>query len=102
MSRAPGAERLKAVLDTNVYISAFQYPKGRNAVLWRAARDRRYSLLVSPAIIREMARVLRDDFSWQEEGIETLVRRVADVAGAGVIATHTRLVSPVCPTPNQR
>jgi predicted nucleic acid-binding protein len=102
MSPAPGAERLKAVLDTNVYISAFQYPKGRNAVLWRAARDRRYSLLVSPAIIREMARVLRDDFSWQEEGIETLVRRVADVAGAGVIATRTRLVSPVCPTPNQR
>jgi uncharacterized protein len=91
MSPAPGAERLRAVLDTNVYISAFQYPNGRNAVLWRAARDRRYSLLVSPAIIRETARVLRDDFSWQEEGIETLVRRVADVARAGVIATHTRL-----------
>ena len=41
MSPAPGAERLKVVLDTNVYISAFQFPKGRNAVLWRAARDRR-------------------------------------------------------------
>jgi putative PIN family toxin of toxin-antitoxin system len=91
MSPAPDAERLRAVLDTNVYISAFQYPKGRNSVLWRAARDRRYSLLVSPAIIREMARVLRDDFSWQEEGIETLVRRVADVAGAGVVATRTRV-----------
>ncbi len=89
MSLAPGAERLRVVLDTNVYISAFQYPKGRCAVLWRAARDRRYALLVSPAIIREMARVLRDDFSWQAEGIETLVRRVADVAGTGVIATRT-------------
>jgi len=87
MSLAPDAERLRVVLDTNVYISAFQFPTGRNAVLWRAARDRRYALLVSPAIIRELARVLRDDFSWQEEGIQTLVRRVADVAGMGVIAT---------------
>ena len=36
MNPAPGAERLKAVLDTNPYIAAFQYPKGRNAVFWRA------------------------------------------------------------------
>jgi putative PIN family toxin of toxin-antitoxin system len=91
MSLEPGAERLRVVLDTNVYISAFQYPRGRNALLWRAARDRRYSLLVSPAIIREIARVLRDDFSWQEEGIQTLLRRVADAAGAGVVATRTRV-----------
>ncbi|MGA2214222.1 MAG: putative toxin-antitoxin system toxin component, PIN family [Bryobacteraceae bacterium] len=91
MNLAPGAERLRVLLDTNVYISAFQYPKGRNAALWRAARDGRYWLLVSPAIIREMARVLRDDFSWQEDGIETLVRRVADVAGAGVVAPHTKV-----------
>jgi len=91
MSPAPGAERLKAVLDTNVYISAFHYPKGRNAVLWSAARDRRYSLLVSPAIIREMARVLRDDFSWHEERIQKLIRRVADVAGRGVIAPRTTI-----------
>jgi putative PIN family toxin of toxin-antitoxin system len=32
----------------------------RHALLWR------YWLLVSPAIIREVARVLREDFHWEE------------------------------------
>jgi len=50
---------VNVVLDTNICISAFQYPKGRIAVLWRAAREGRYRILVSPAIIREMANVLR-------------------------------------------
>jgi hypothetical protein len=27
MSPAPGAERLRAVLDTNIYVGAFAYPK---------------------------------------------------------------------------
>ena len=61
MSPAPGAERLKVVLDTNVYISAFQYPKGRNVVLWDAAVVGQFRLLVSPAIIQEMAAPLPDE-----------------------------------------
>jgi putative PIN family toxin of toxin-antitoxin system len=89
MSPAPAAAGLRVVLDTNIYISALEFPKGRNAVLWSAAREGRFQLLVSPMIIREMARVLRNDFGWQEEGIQVLVRRVAEVAGAGVIAPRT-------------
>ena len=91
MNHAPGAELLKAVLDTNLYIAAFQYPKGRNAVLWRAARAGRYRLLVSPAIIQETARVLRADFAWQDERVQKLVRRIAGVAGSGVVAPRTTL-----------
>jgi predicted nucleic acid-binding protein len=74
MSSAPGAERLKAVLDTNIYVAVFAYPKGRNAVLWTAALERRYRLLVSPAIIREMASVLRSDFAWQEDRLQKTMR----------------------------
>ena len=69
MSPAPGAERLKAVLDTNIYVAAFGYPKGRSALLWNAACQGRYELLVSPAIIREMARVLRFDFAWRDDRV---------------------------------
>ncbi len=58
MNLAPGAAPLKVVLDTNIYIAAFAYPKGRNAALWIAALKGRYRLLVSPAIIRELAEVL--------------------------------------------
>lgn len=91
MISAPGAERLKAVLDTNLYIAAFQYPKGRNAVLWRAAGAGRYRLRVSPAIIREIARVLRRDFRWQDERVQRVIRRVAEVAGAGLVTPRTSL-----------
>jgi uncharacterized protein len=40
-----------------------------------------------------MARVLREDFSWHEERVQRFVRRVADVAGAGVVATHSTVVA---------
>src|ERR1700690_2319056 len=89
MSLAPGGERLKVVLDTNIYISAFQFPKGRNAVLWRAARRGKYQLLVSPPIIRELANVLRIDFEWDDENVRKVIRLVAEVAGRGVIAPRT-------------
>lgn len=40
-------------------------------------------------IIREIARVLRNDFGWQEEGIHVLVRRIVEVAGGGLNAPRT-------------
>ena len=91
MNPAPGAERLKAVLDTNVYISAFQYPKGRNAALWDAALAGGFRLLVSTAIIQEMAGVLRADFEWQEGRVQNAVRIVARVAGKGIVIPRTRV-----------
>ena len=68
------------VLDTNIYIAAFGHPKGRNATLWAAALGGRYRLLVSPAIVRELARVLRTDLQWQEEYVQSRIRIVAQVA----------------------
>jgi putative PIN family toxin of toxin-antitoxin system len=91
MSPAPAAVRLKAVLDTNVYISAFQYPKGRTVVLWDAALAGRFRLIVSPAIIQEMAGVLRADFNWPEDRVQNAVRIVARIAGKGIIMPHTRV-----------
>jgi putative PIN family toxin of toxin-antitoxin system len=91
MHPAPGAEQLKAVLDTNLYIAAFQYPKGRNAVLWRAALAGRYRLLVSPAIIRETAKVLRADFGWEDDRVQKVVRGIAAVAAADLVAPRTVL-----------
>jgi len=75
----PGA-KLRAVLDTNIYVAAFGHPKGNNAKLFAAARGTRYQLLISPAIVRELARVLRSTFQWQDERIQKAVRVVAQVA----------------------
>jgi putative PIN family toxin of toxin-antitoxin system len=68
MNIAPGGD-IRAVLDTNVLVSAFTRPRGRAAPLWKTAQARRYRLLISPAIIREIARVLRKDFQWEERRI---------------------------------
>lgn len=79
MSHAAGA-RLKVVLDTNIYIGAFEFPGGQNSALWNAAEARRYQPLVSAAIVREMTRVLRNDFGWTGERLSWLTRGVFRVA----------------------
>jgi predicted nucleic acid-binding protein len=68
---------MRAVLDTNVLVSAFTRPRGRVAPLWRAAQARRYQLLLSPAIIGEVARVLREDFLWEEPRIIHQLKRLS-------------------------
>src|SRR5438876_2015071 len=68
---------MRAVLDTNVLVSAFARPRGHVALLWRAAQARRYRLLLSPAIVREVARVLREDFLWEESHIIRQLKRLS-------------------------
>ena len=60
---------LRVVLDTNVYFSALLYPDRPLFQIWQAAIRRRYWLLVSPALVREVASVLREDFAWEETRI---------------------------------
>jgi putative PIN family toxin of toxin-antitoxin system len=57
--------------------------------LWRAARRAQYVLVTSPAIIRETARVLRSDFGWQEDRVQNVIRRIAEVAGSGIVTPRT-------------
>jgi len=42
------------------------FPRGVPRQVWRHALHRRYRLLASSAIVREVARVLREDFHWEE------------------------------------
>jgi putative PIN family toxin of toxin-antitoxin system len=70
---------VRAVFDTNVYISAFIYPAGLPFRIWRQAVEGRFVLLVSPAIMRETAKVLRR-FQWQEDEIVRYLKLVAKVA----------------------
>jgi putative PIN family toxin of toxin-antitoxin system len=84
----PDAQLLRVVLDTNIYIAAFNHPRGRNAQLWTAARTGRYRLLVSVQIIREIADVLRSDFAWPEPDVQRRIRLLAQVAEV-VMTTST-------------
>jgi uncharacterized protein len=71
---------MRAVLDTNVLTSAFKDPPGRVTPLWRAARQRRYRLVISPAIMREVADVLRRKLGWEEPRIRRRLKQLSRVA----------------------
>src|SRR5271169_843950 len=71
---------LRVVLDTNVYFSAFTHRLGAPFRIWQNAISGRFALLVSPAIMRELARVLRDRAGWQDGEIIAQLKLLARVA----------------------
>jgi putative PIN family toxin of toxin-antitoxin system len=77
---------LRVVLDTNVYVSAFNYPKGVLFPIWQHARLNTYELFLSPAIVNETGRVLRDDFAWDNSRIRLQLQALSQV---GEIVTVT-------------
>jgi uncharacterized protein len=73
---------LRVVFDTNVYFSAFIHSKGVPFKIWQEAIRQRFILLTSPAIMRELAEVLRLDLQWSEPQIVRqlkLLSRVAEI-----------------------
>ena len=80
MSAAKPEGPLNVVLDTNVYFSAFNNAPRRSIAIWRRAVTREYALLISPAIIRELADVLCMDLAWSESEIIAQLKLVVRVA----------------------
>jgi putative PIN family toxin of toxin-antitoxin system len=66
MNPASDGVLLRAVVDTNVNISAFLYPQRAIFQIVHQAARRQYHLLISPAIIREVGRIMREDLGWEE------------------------------------
>lgn len=52
---------IKAVLDTNVLVSGLISPKGAPARLVNAWRERKFEVVISAAILEELAEVLKRD-----------------------------------------
>jgi putative PIN family toxin of toxin-antitoxin system len=78
---------VKVVFDTNIFISAFIIPgsQGERALLM--ARQRRFILCTSVAILTETAQKLRAKFDQDGQDIRKVLRlisRIADVLKPGV------------------
>ena len=50
---------LRVVLDTNIYASAFTSTTGPTFRIWQAVLDRRFHLLISPALVAFLAVEMR-------------------------------------------
>ena len=71
---------MRAVFDTNVYISAFITPGGQGEGAFLAAVDGRCQLITSIPILTETARVLTDKFGWDQDHVTQAVRHISAVA----------------------
>lgn len=70
---------MRVVFDTNVLISAFVFPGGAPESAYRAALSGRVTLVTSPPLLVELARVLADKFGWEEAMVEAAVGQVARI-----------------------
>jgi putative PIN family toxin of toxin-antitoxin system len=75
----------RAVLDANVFVSAILTPHGAPARVLTAWRAERFHLVVSEAILDEIARVLRYEriarrHGWSDEQLQVFIEDVAHLA----------------------
>jgi predicted nucleic acid-binding protein len=66
---------LRVVLDTNVYVSALNFPNSPLTDLVEHAQRGTYQLIISPAIVNEVADVLRR-FEWIERDIRVRLKTI--------------------------
>jgi uncharacterized protein len=76
MKTARSANRLRAVLDTNVIVSSLQFPKGTLGGIWQPFHEGRYGIILSKFIVAETARKLRDKFRWEEAELQRSLRAI--------------------------
>ena len=70
---------MKAVVDTNVLISAFVFPGGSPEAVYRLALVGSFDLVTSPPLLLELGRILQQKFEWEPTMAEDAVRQVARV-----------------------
>jgi putative PIN family toxin of toxin-antitoxin system len=71
---------LKAVFDTNIFISAFIVPGGQAEDAFLLALKRKFTLYSSISILAETAQKLTEKFGWQENNIEKLINFISKIA----------------------
>lgn len=73
---------MKAVFDTNIFISAFVIPGSQGERAFLLAQQKRFELYTSVAILTETASKLREKFNQSEEDVKhalTIIARAAEV-----------------------
>jgi putative PIN family toxin of toxin-antitoxin system len=69
---------IRVTADTNIYISALNFG-GVPRQFLAAARRKRFQLDISPPILGELQRVLRDKFSWTDEMLQRQTLRLSQI-----------------------
>lgn len=76
---------MRVVLDANQFVSAVLVPVGRPAQILQAWREGRFELVISPAILVEIRRVLlyprlQRKHGWSEEAVDNFLAGITSAA----------------------
>ena len=77
---------MRAVLDTNVVVSALIFPGGPPEAVYRLALEGRIQHITSRPLLVELGRVLVAKFGWERERTEQAVAQLARVSEVTVPA----------------
>jgi putative PIN family toxin of toxin-antitoxin system len=87
---------VKAVLDTNVLISAFVFPGGAPEHVYRRGLEGRLSLITSRPLLSELGRVLTEKFGWESPYAEEVVSQLLRIA---VVVDPTEQITDITDDP---
>lgn len=71
---------MRAILDTNVLISAFVFPGGKPEAVYRLALEGRLEIGTSRSLLAEFGRVLEQKFGWDPDRVEDAVAQLTRIA----------------------
>jgi len=84
---------MKAILDTNVLISAYVFPGGTPEAVYRLALEGRLEIGTSLTLLAELGRVLGQKFGWIPDRVEAAVAQVARIAAVVEPGETVRVVT---------
>lgn len=71
---------MKAILDTNVLISAYVFPGGKPEAVYRLAIEGRLEIGTSRTLLAEFGHVLDRKFGWNPDRVEAAVAQMTRIA----------------------
>ena len=83
---------MRAVFNTNIFISAFAIPSGKAEEAYLHLLKGTFELHISVAILTETAKILKIKFDWSEEKIEHLLRTIGKAVTVIITKTHIHLL----------
>lgn len=90
---------MKVTFDTNILVSAFEFPNGRAAQALLNIRSERDLMFISCPVIKELLRVLADKFGRTEVELEEIR---AFIGQFGHLVTPTETLSVLADEPDNR
>ncbi len=83
---------MRAVFDTNIFISAFAIPGGRAEEAYLSAIHGRFELFTSTAILTETANTLQSKFAWSDEKVGRTLQAISKSATVLKTQPHLRVL----------